>query len=76
VAQIRVRRGSVRVRRGSVRVRSGSVRVRRGSVMVRRDSVRVRHGPDSIASSACCKAGPSSNLGLAPQRRPSTERKQ
>ncbi len=37
--------------------------------------VRVRHGSDSSVS-ACCMAGPSSNLGSAPQRRPSTERKQ
>ncbi len=36
---------------------------------------RVRRGTISSAS-ACCKAGPSSNLGSAPQRRPSTERKQ
>jgi hypothetical protein len=35
---------------------------------------RVRCGSDSSAP-ACCTAGPSSNLGSAPQRRPSTERK-
>ncbi len=35
---------------------------------------RVRHGSGSGAS-ACCEAGPSSNFGSAPQRRPSTERK-
>jgi hypothetical protein len=62
VAQIRVRRGSDRVLRGLDRVRHGSDRVRRGS--------------DNSAS-ACCTAGPSSNLGSAPQaqRSPSTERK-
>jgi hypothetical protein len=67
-----VRRGSVMVRRGSVwcgvaqygaawlsMVRRGSVMVRRGSVMVRRGSVG--------STSACCKAGPSSILGSAPQ---------
>ncbi len=48
-------------------------RVRRGS-RVRR-GFRVRRGSDNSAS-ACCMAGPSSNLGSAPQRRPSTERKQ
>ncbi len=37
--------------------------------------LRVRCGSYSSAS-ACCMAGPSSNLGSAPQRRPSTERKQ
>jgi hypothetical protein len=36
--------------------------------------IRVRSGSDSSAS-ACCKAGPSSNFGSAPQRRPSAERK-
>ncbi len=36
--------------------------------------IKVRRGTNSNAS-ACCKAGPSSNLGSAPQRRPSTERK-
>jgi hypothetical protein len=35
---------------------------------------RVQRGLDSSAP-ACCTAGPSSNLGSAPQRRPSTERK-
>ncbi len=35
----------------------------------------MRRGSDSGAS-ACCTAGPSSNLGSASQRRPSTERKQ
>jgi hypothetical protein len=35
---------------------------------------RVRCGSDSSAP-ACCTAGPGSNLGSAPQRRPSTERK-
>ncbi len=35
---------------------------------------RVRRGSNSSAS-ACRKAGPSSNLGSAPQKRPSTERK-
>jgi hypothetical protein len=44
-------------------------------IRVRRCTVRVRRGSD-ISASACCKAGPSSNLGSAPQRRPSTERKQ
>ncbi len=34
------------------------------------DQRRVRHSLDSSAS-ACCKAGPSSNLGSALQRRPS-----
>ncbi len=34
----------------------------------------VRRGLDS-STSACCTAGPSSNLGSAPQRRPCTERK-
>jgi hypothetical protein len=47
-------------------VRRGSVMVRRGSVMVRRGSARVRRGSFGSAS-ACCKAGPSSILGLAPQ---------
>ncbi len=47
------------VRRGSVMVRRGSVMVRRGSEMVRRGSVG--------SASACCKAGPSSILGSAPQ---------
>ncbi len=37
-------------------------------------SIRVRHGSDS-SGSACCTAGPSSNLGSAPRRRPFTERK-
>ncbi len=36
--------------------------------------LRVRRGTIRSAP-ACCKAGPSSNLGSAPQRRPSTERK-
>jgi hypothetical protein len=36
--------------------------------------IRVRCGSDSSAP-ACCTAGPGSNLGSAPQRRPSTERK-
>ncbi len=68
---VRVRHGSVRVRHGSVRVRHGSVRVRHGLVRVRHGSVRVRHG--SVGSvSGCCKAAPSSNLGSAPQWRPST----
>jgi|LakMenE18May11ns_1017448.scaffolds.fasta_scaffold8923888_1 hypothetical protein len=40
--------------------------VRRGSVMVRRVSVIVRRGSVGSAS-ACCKAGPSSILGSAPQ---------
>jgi hypothetical protein len=40
--------------------------VRRGSVMVRRGSVMVRRGSVGSAS-ACCKAGPSSILGSAPQ---------
>ncbi len=39
--------------------------VRRGSVMVRRGSVG--------SASACCKAGPSSILGSAPQRGSPTE---
>jgi hypothetical protein len=47
------------VRRDSVMVRLGSVMVRRGSVMVRLGSVG--------RASACCKAGPSSILGSAPQ---------
>jgi hypothetical protein len=38
-------------------------------------ALRVLRGSDSSAS-ACCMAGPSSNLGSAPQRRASTERKQ
>jgi hypothetical protein len=37
------------------------------------DPIRVRRGSESSAS-ACCMAGPSSNLGSAPQRRPSAER--
>jgi hypothetical protein len=37
-------------------------------------ALRVRCGSDSSAP-ACCTAGPGSNLGSAPQRRPSTERK-
>jgi hypothetical protein len=37
-------------------------------------NVWVRCGSDSIAPD-CCTAGPSSNLGSAPPRRPSTERK-
>ncbi len=41
----------------------------KGAVWLRR----VRYGSDSSAP-ACCTAGPSSNLGSAPQRRPSTER--
>ncbi len=41
---------------------------------VRCGSDRVRCGSDSSAP-ACCTAGPGSNLGSAPQRRPSTERK-
>jgi hypothetical protein len=46
--------------------------VRRGSVMVRRGSVMVRNG--SVGSAlACCKAGPSSILGSAPQGGFSTE---
>jgi hypothetical protein len=35
-------------------------------------NIRVRCGSDCSAS-ACCTAGPSSNLGSAPPRRPSTE---
>ncbi len=64
----------VRVRCGSDRVRCGSDRVRCGSDRVRCGSERVRCGSDSSAP-ACCTAGPGSNLGSAPQRRPSTERK-
>ncbi len=41
---------------------------------VRCCSDRVRCGSDSSAP-ACCTAGPGSNLGSAPQRRPYTERK-
>ncbi len=63
---VMVRRGSVMVRRGSVMVRRGSAMVRRGSVMVQRGSVIVRRGSVGSAS-ACCKAGPSSILGSAPQ---------
>ncbi len=50
------------------------IRVRCGSDRVRCGSVRVRCGSDSSAP-ACCTASPGSNLGSAPQRRPSTERK-
>jgi hypothetical protein len=46
-------------RRGSVMGWRGSVMGRRGSVMGRRGSVG--------SASACCKAGPSSILGSAPQ---------
>ncbi len=48
-----------------------------GSMFLSSDSTyifRVRCGSDSSAP-ACCTAGPGSNLGSAPQRRPSTERK-
>jgi hypothetical protein len=45
--------------------------VRHGS-MVRRDSVMVRRGSVGSAS-ACCKAGPSSILGSAPQGGSPTE---
>jgi hypothetical protein len=54
-------------------VKPGSVRVQRGSVMVQPDSVRVQRGsvrvqPGSVCSVlACYSAGPSSNLGSAPQ---------
>ncbi len=78
---VMVRRDSVMVRRGSVMVRRGSVMVRRGLVMVRRGSVwcgmahigavwlsTVQRG--SVGSvPACCRAGLSSILGSAPQRR-------
>jgi hypothetical protein len=36
--------------------------------------IRVQRGLDSNVK-ACCMAGPSSNFGSTPQRRPSTERK-
>ncbi len=51
-------------------------RVSEGAACLRGCGVaqRVRRGSDSSAP-ACCKAGPSSNLGSAPQRKPSTERK-
>ncbi len=69
----RVRRGKNRVRRGKNRVRRGKNRVWHGKNRVRRDKNRVRRGKNS--ASASCKAGPSSNLGSALQRRPSTDRK-
>ncbi len=51
---------------GSVNLINGSGYMRRGSVMVRRGSVMVRRG--SVGSAlACCKPGPSSILGSAPQ---------
>jgi hypothetical protein len=70
VAQTRLRRGTdlgcgvaqTRVRRGSDKFASW---LRQGCA---------RRGSDNSAS-ACCKAGPSSNLGSAPQRKPSTARK-
>jgi hypothetical protein len=63
---IMVWRGSVMVWRGSVMVRRGSVMVQPGSVMVRRGLVMVRGGSFG-STSACCKSGPSSILGSAPQ---------
>ncbi len=62
---VRVQRCSVRVQRCSVRVQRCSVRVQRCSVRVQRCSVRVQRCSVSSAL-ACCKAGPSSNLGSAP----------
>ncbi len=47
--------------------------VRRGPGMVRRGPVMVRRGPVGSAS-ACCKAGPSSILGSAPQGGSPTEK--
>ncbi len=65
---------------GTVKNSYGSTTlVRRGSLgfgVAQQDVallIRVRRGSHA---SDCCKAGPSSNPGSAPQRRPSTERKQ
>ncbi len=70
----RVQCGSDRVQWSSDRVRCGSDRVQCGSDRVRCGSDRVLCGSDSSVL-ACCTAGLSLNLGSAPQRRPSTERK-
>jgi hypothetical protein len=59
---------------GSVSLRCGLTLIKKGAAWlsrVRHGSVRVRHGSVSSVSGGC-KAAPSSNLGSAPQWRPST----
>ncbi len=68
VAQIGCGVDKIRVRRGS------QIRVRLNSIGCGIAQIKVLRGSNS-STSPCWKAGPSSNLGSAPQRRPSTERK-
>ncbi len=53
-----------RMRRSSVRMRSSSVGCGAAQFRMRRSSARMRRSSVGSAS-ACCKAGPSSNLGSA-----------